>query len=255
MRTLAEVLFQTSTGGVSRGPLAPDLHQLKRVLPCGSFSGKRESMTRFFVDNREIPSPPPGFSSLDGILKHIEENHLPPDNVVREIHVDGTPVPLTDLRAIPAEFLCGIEKRARVEITTGSLREIACESLREASAYLDRAEPLIPLLASSFRTFPGPEAFANLKELYSGLYWLNLLLHRLEKNFGITFWDTSLHGTPFQEHQRKFLSVIQQLVDSQQKADFVLVADLLEYEILQFLPVWKELFSGIARKLETASTT
>ncbi len=212
-------------------------------------------MTRFFVNNSEIPSPPPGFSSLDGILKHIEENHLPPGNVVRQIHVDGTPVLLTDLRTIPADLLQGIEQRERVEITTGSLREIACESLREAIAYLERVEPIIPLLASSFRTFPGPEAFTNLKELYSGLYWLNLLLDRLGKNLGVTFWDIPILGTTFREHQQKFVAIIQQLVNSQERADFVLVADLLEYEIHPLLPVWRDLFSGIARKLEAASTT
>jgi hypothetical protein len=224
-------------------------------IALGHFSGKGEFMTRFFVNDREIPSPPPGFSSLDGILKYIEENHLPPDNVVRQIQIDGLPLLPAERNAVPFDIREGIEKRQKVEITTGSLREIACESVRESIAYLDRIEPVIPSLASSFQAFPGPEAFENLKELYSGFYWLNLLLDRLEKNFRLSFWETSLQGSSFREYQQKFMSVMQQLVGSQEKGDFVLVADLLEYEVLPLLPVWKELFSGIARRLETASPT
>jgi hypothetical protein len=206
-------------------------------------------MTRIFINEREIPSPPPSLTSLDAILKHIEQSYLAPKDVIRQIQVDGLPLLVDDSGTVPSNLIQGIEKRERVEITTGTLQEIARDSVREAISYLDRIETVIPSVASSFRVFPGPEAFADLKELCSGFYWLNVLLARLRECY------KSLLGVPLPEQHQRFISVLQQLVNSQENDDFVLIADLLEYEVLPFIPVWKEIFVDIARKMEAASTT
>jgi hypothetical protein len=205
-------------------------------------------MTRIFLNEREIPSPPPSLTSLDEILKHVEHSYLAPNDVIRQIQVDGLPLLLDESGAVPSDLIQGIEKRETVQITTGTLQEIACDSVREAISYLDRIETAIPSLASSFQVFPGPEAFADLKELYTGFYWLNVLLARLRESY------RSLLGAPLPEDYQRLVSVLQQLVDSQEKGDFVLIADLLEYEVLPIIPVWKGVFVDIARKMEAVST-
>jgi hypothetical protein len=205
-------------------------------------------MTRIFLNEREIPSPPPSLASLDEILKHVEHSYLAPNDVIRQIQVDGLPLLLDESGAVPSDLIQGIEKRETVQITTGTLQEIACDSVREAISYLDRIETAIPSLASSFQVFPGPEAFADLKELYTGFYWLNVLLDRLRESY------RSLLGAPLPEEHQRLVSVLQQLVDSQEKGDFVLIADLLEYEVLPIIPVWKGVFVDIARKMEAVST-
>lgn len=212
-------------------------------------------MARIYVNEGEIPSPPPGISSLDEILKHVESAYLRPNHVIRQVQVDGLPLFPDGLAANTFNLSEGTEKREKVEITTGSLREIAHDSLLEAISYLDRIEGVIPSLASSFQVYPGPEAFENLKELYTGFYWLNVLLDRLKTSFEIPFGNILLQGAPLREYHQRFISILRQLVDSQEKGDFVLVADLLEYELLPIIPVWKELFVGIAQRMEAAATS
>jgi len=206
-------------------------------------------MTRIFLNEREIPQPPLGPTSLDDVLKHLEHSYLTPNDVIRQIRVDGLPLLLEEPGEVPSDLLQGIEKREKVEITTGTLQEIACDSVREAIAYLDRIETVIPSLASSFQVFPGPEAFVDLKELYTGFYWLNMLLDRLRQSY------KSLLAALLPEHHQRFVSVLQQLIESQERGDFVLVADLLEYEMLPLIPAWKETFVEIARKIEAAPIT
>jgi hypothetical protein len=212
-------------------------------------------MTRLFVNDREVPYPPSGVSSLDGILKHVEGHYLPPDYVIRQVRIDGLPLVPAELNEAPPDLFEGLEKRQRIEVTTGSQQEIACESLREAISYLERIEGVIPSLASSFQAYPGPQAFANLRDLYTGFYWLNLLLDRLEKSFAVALSEIQLEGVALPEHHRRFLSILQQLVDSQEKRDFVLVADLLEYEILPIVPLWKQLFRSIGERIELTPKT
>ena len=208
-------------------------------------------MTRFFVNEREIP-PPLDVTSLDRILKYVEDGHLPPNSIIRQIHVDGFPLIPDTSPEDPPQLIEHIENREKVEIFTGTLPEIAHDSIADAIAYLQRIETVIPSLAAGFQISPGPEAFERLRELYEGFYWLNLLMDKLETGFHITSEDVVVRDVPAREYHRRFISILKQLIDSQERGDLVLVSDLLEYEILPLMPIWKEMFSIIAGKLSTA---
>jgi hypothetical protein len=204
-------------------------------------------MTRLFIDNQEI-TPPLDFSSLSQILKHVEDFHLRPNTVIREIQIDGTPlvVPTDEQKA---DYSFPIDRQEKVEISTGTITEIAQESIADALQYLKRVEAATPSLISSFQTSPSPEAFEGLKQLYEGLYWLNLLLAKLTTSFQLKIDDAPIQGIPVSEHHRKYISVLKNLIDSQQKRDFALIADLLEYEILPLVSVWSEMFGIVSDKV------
>ena len=201
-------------------------------------------MTRFYVNEREIV-PPPGIKSFDEILKHVDGNQLPPNSVVRMVNIDGNPI-RDDMLGDPAGIIKKMENGEKVEIITGTVEEIVHDSLSEAFAYLERAEEGIPALAQNFQADPGPESFRGLRQLYEGFYWLNLLLSKLSDNFEIPLDDVVVQGVPGGEHHRRFISILKQLMDSQEKGDMVLISDLLEYEIAPMVPIWKEMFQMIA---------
>jgi hypothetical protein len=209
-------------------------------------------MTKFYVNEREI-SPPLDISSLDKVLKHIEDVHLPPDSVVRQVQVDGIPLVPDDLPEAGPEILQQLETREKIEVYTGTMPEIARESIAEAIAYLDRIETATPELASSFQVSPGPGSFESLRQLYEGFYWLNLLMDKLETGFHVTFDDVLVENIPARDHHQKFISILKQLIDSHERGDFAMIADLLEYEILPLVPVWKEMFRIIEKKAGVAS--
>jgi hypothetical protein len=208
-------------------------------------------MTRFFVNEREI-TPPSNVSSLDQILKHVEVAYLPPDSVVRQIHIDGLPVmPAVSPDGSDAAFGI-IADKDTIEIFTGTLSEIAHESIREALEYLDRIESITPSLSAVFQISPGPEPFEKLCQLYEGFFWLNLLLDKLGKNFHFSLEDDVVQDKPVREHLQKFIGVLKQLIESQERRDFVLISDLLEYEIIPVVSIWKEIFNLVAQKVAAA---
>jgi hypothetical protein len=204
-------------------------------------------MTKYYVNEREI-APPLDVSSLDKALKEIEGAYLEPHSVVRQIHVDGVPVMPDDFPEAPSEMLQHLENREKIEIYTGTLTEIARESIAEAFEYLDRVEAATPDLASGFQISPGPESFESLRQLYEGLYWLNLLMDKLKASFHISMDDVRIQDVPAREHHQKFISVLKQMIDSHERGDFILIADLLEYEILPLVPIWREMFNIILEK-------
>jgi hypothetical protein len=191
-------------------------------------------------------------SSFEKLLDHIEEYDLPPNSVIRSIHVDGLPITTNSLKEDSSGIFKEMENRDKVEIVTGTIHEIALDSISEAMDYLDRVETATPSLAAGFQISPGPEAFESLRELYEGFYWLTLLMDKLETNFHLSLDDISIQGMPAREHHQKFISILKQLIDSQERGDFVLVADLLEYEVLPQAPIWKEMFGIMLDKLDVA---
>jgi len=204
-------------------------------------------MTRLFIDDREI-APPLDFITLNQLLKHVEVSHLPPNTVIRQIQIDGTPV-LMQLGEESGDFSFPVDQREKIEIFTGTIGEIARESIVDALQYLQRVEAATPSLISSFQTSPGPESFDGLKQLYEGLYWLNLLWAKLKANFQIVLNDTLIQGITESEYHKRYISALKNLIESQQKRDFVLIADLLEYEILPLVPVWRDLFGMVLEKI------
>jgi hypothetical protein len=203
-------------------------------------------MTRYFINAREI-APPVDLSTLDQILKHAEDYHLPPNSIIRQINIDGRPL-ISDSYPNPGEILKQVENRDKVEIFTGTVSEIAHESIVEALAYFDRIETVIPSLSSSFQIDPGPESFENLRQLLDGFYWINILLDNLAVNFQLDLKNCLIQGISVQAHMEKFIAILKQLIDSQQKGDFVLIADLLEYEVIPIIPIWKDIFRLLLQK-------
>jgi hypothetical protein len=201
-------------------------------------------MTRIYVDEREIPPPPVAFEYLEEVIRHVESNFLQPDAVIRNVYIDGQPLMGEGVEIGANARIAG---RGKVEIFTGTLKQIASDSLREAIAYVGRIEAAIPSIAQRFQIEPGPEAFKQLKQLLEGFYWLNMLVTKLSSAYGMDLQSTRILGILASEFYEKFTQILNQLVDAQERQDNLLIADLLEYEIQPLLPTWNQLFMEMER--------
>jgi hypothetical protein len=81
---------------------------------------------------------------------------------------------------------------------------------------------------------------------------MNMLLDRLVSNFQVRLDAVIIGGVPASQHHQKFISVLKQLIESQESGDLVLISDLLEYEILPLVGVWRELLRAVLNKANVA---
>ncbi len=206
-------------------------------------------MTRLFVDAYEVPFSQPGFTTIEEVVRHVENNHLAPGCVIRQINVDGAPLALENLFPESMEKGEWIRSRDRIQIITGTIWEAAAQSVREAAIYLVRIEPAIPRLAAAFHGSPGAEERACLRDLFEGLFWTNMLLDRLQSNFPASSAGTSVRDREFHEQHRRLSSVVGRLIDLQEKGQHVEIASLLETEVHPSIPGWIRLFDDIAGKI------
>jgi hypothetical protein len=210
---------------------------------------KRGGMVRIFIDNNEI-APPDDCSSISSILKYVDEAHLAENSAVRHIQVNGrllTPnnLPGSAQNVTPHR----LENPDKVELFTGNIAEIARGSISEVLDYLERIETLTPSLVKIVRTDPSPDSFRNVRLLYEGLYWMDLLFDKLKADFPVHLEAAQLGKGLEPECCRKSVATLKRLEESQEGGDFTRVSDLLEREILPFVPLWREMLIAMAQKV------
>ena len=202
-------------------------------------------MTRYYVNDREVEITS-DFSSFDQMLKYVEDRHIDPTAVIREVHVDGRPIAPESIHEDDGSFnrAGGWEK---IEIFTGTLAEIAVESIAGALDYLVKIENAAPALAVKFQDFPEAEDFGNFRSLCEGFYFLCILLDKLAIGYQLKLNEIIVRDISLSEHLKKFADIVNQLNEAQEKQEYLLIADTIEYEILPIVPVWKEIFETISR--------
>ncbi len=203
-------------------------------------------MTRLFVDKQEIAPLPARLNSLEQVVKLVEENHVPPNSVIKQVCLDGRPLMAGDGSNRLSER---IDSREKIEIFTGTLQEVAFESIQEAIAFLERLGATIQPLASSFRASVGAGEFCDLKRFYEGFYWTNVLLDRLMQSFHMSLDSIILDGESASRHQEKLGAVLKALIEAHEQNDFSLLADLLEYEIVPLIQRSTQIFAAVRERL------
>ncbi|MGD0308281.1 MAG: hypothetical protein ABSC02_03245 [Acidobacteriota bacterium] len=203
-------------------------------------------MTRLYVDKQEVAAIPQDLNSLDQVIRLVERDHINGDAIIRQIQIDGHPlIPDGNTHSLPD---C-IANKEKIEIFTGTLQEVALDSIQEAIAYLDRVEATTPVLANSFRNSIDASTFENLKQFYEGFYWINLLIDRLAQTFHVPLDAGEAGGALAGAHHAKLTSALKALIEAHEKMDFGLMADLLEYEITPLIQGSKEIFTAIRGRI------
>ena len=51
------------------------------------------------------------------------------------------------------------------------------------------------------------------------------------------------------DHHKNLISALKAVIDAQEKRDYALIADLLEFEVLPLVPVCKSLFAAVRERI------
>lgn len=204
-------------------------------------------MTRYYVNGKEVDVPS-DFSSFDQMLKHVETQYIEPGAIIRAVNGDERPLVLDSLRG-DSESQDRTSDYEKIEIFTGTLADIAGESIAGALDYLEKVVKDAPALAVKFQDFPESADFLELGNLCEGFYFLSVLLDKLMTCYGLKIDEIVVRGVSANDHLQKFAGIVQQLNGAQEKQEYLLIADTIEYEILPIVPIWKEIFEVFLQKI------
>ena len=174
--------------------------------------------------------------TLGDFLLHIEKEGVPQGNVVRSIKIDGqdSSPDSPEAQKIPLSEIATLE----VEIST--LSDIINKNIENADAYLIRLIPGIEKSVELFRMGNEQEANKFFINIIDGIDWLSQVLDMILTAKAISP-DTVFDGKSIKDRRASLVDLTQQMVDANKNQDWVLLADLLEYEILPYYQEWSNL--------------
>jgi hypothetical protein len=167
----------------------------------------------------------PAFQCWQDLLTELESQKLGADDVIASVHFDGDEVvQFRDAEALTVNLATVDE----VRVTAVNRDQVVRETIGQAEAYLKNLETAVLEVAELFRRHNLPQANAGLQELLTGIKLYVGLLRGI---------DLSLQGSiaPTRELIDQVLdpmaSTLEEQIKAQAQQDWMLVADILEYEL------------------------
>ena len=174
--------------------------------------------------------------TLGDFLVHIEKGGVVQGNVVRSIKLNGQEsspdssvtrkTPLLEIKTL--------------EIEVSTLSDVVDKNIENADAYLIRLIPGIEKSVELFRTGNEQEANQFFINIIDGIDWLSQVLDMILAAKAISP-DTVFDGKSIQDRRASLVDFTQQMVDANKNKDWILLADVLEYEILPYYQEWLDL--------------
>ena len=173
--------------------------------------------------------------TLADFLAHVEQGGVAQGNVVRSVKLNGQESSLES--SVSQQTLLSEIETLEVEVAT--LSGIINKNIENADAYLVRLIPGIEKAIELFRTGNEQEANQFFINIVDGMDWFSQVLDMILVAKEISP-NTVIDGKSIQDRRAYLVNFSQQMVDANKNKDWVLLADLLEYEILPYYKEWSD---------------
>jgi len=127
----------------------------------------------------------------------------------------------------------------------GEMHTLVLDVLNDVIFHATELQRFVPVTAGSFRCGDERRGIEQFIELITGLDWIVKSLDHVGIAKGLDFGTTTWEGEPLTAFAERFCSLLNEIAGAQQRRDWVLLADLLDYELVPFLERWTALFTEL----------
>jgi hypothetical protein len=198
---------------------------------------------KILIDDRPVEESEVTGDSLEAMLQNIIELHLPEGHLAQKVLVNGEhyveEVP-HDAAQVPR---AGIET---LKVITLSREDIASEFMDHGPEILGTILEAAPRVAELFRVADEAEAnehyLAFLESLQNFLKMVSLATDAL----GIGPETPFVDGRTLAQESEELNRIVQEMLGVQEDQDWVLLADLVEYDLYEALVRWQDGLPNLA---------
>ena len=167
---------------------------------------------------------------LDAILKSRQ------DSYIRRIWLEGQEVS----SSAQDTLMTSTSSIELLELELAYLADLLANNLGNAKEYLEKLIPGIQKAADLFRMGNEQEAHKFYLQILDGIDWFSPVVLNIVKSRG-----NEVEGQSLEDRQERLTGLMAQMLEANQNQDWVLLADLLEYEMIPFYEDWQETLSRI----------
>ena len=127
-----------------------------------------------------------------------------------------------------------------LELELALLQDLVANNLNNAKEYLEKLIPGFQKAADLFRMGNEQEANQYYLQVLDGIDWFSQVILTIINAQQNIFEEQSL-----EDRQKKLTNLMAQMLESNKNQDWILMADLLEYEMIPFYKDWQGVLSKI----------
>ena len=164
-----------------------------------------------------------------------------PDSYIRRIWLDDQEFPSDDREALqkkPSDI-------DSLEVELANLKDLVATNLANALDYLKKLIPGFEQAADLFRAGNEQEANKYYLQILDGIEWFSQVVSVI---MSPDEGETELPDTDdesLEVRQKKLTDLMSQMLEANQNQDWVLLADILEYEMVPFYKDWEKILSKL----------
>lgn len=189
-----------------------------------------------WLNGRLLPGETAG-GTLQEILENMVTQSMGDDATMSEVRINGVPYSLKDMG--PAERV-GRGGIARLEVETISSRQVALHFLANAEAFLEPIMEAVLQVAELFRVSDEREASQQYLRLLESVQLFLQTLDMARQSLNLDFDRVSWHDMSAEQRLLKLSGLVQDLLSAQESQDWVLLADVLQYDLVEELKGWRD---------------
>jgi len=186
------------------------------------------------INGAETQDPSFQGETLEEVMNAIVKSRQ--DSYIRRIWLDGQEVS-SDSQDTLKTLTTSVEL---LELELAELQDLLANNLTNAKDYLVKLIPGFQKAADLFRMGNEQEANQYYLQVLDGIEWFSqvvIIIVSTQKN--------KSEEKSLEERQKKLTDLMSQMLEANQNQDWVLMADLMEYEMIPFYKDWKEVLSRI----------
>lgn len=186
------------------------------------------------INGTETEDPSFKGETLEEVLNAILKSRQ--DSYVRRIWLDGQEVS----SSTPDTLKTSSATVDLLELELVQLKDLLANNLSNAKEYLEKLIPGFQKAADLFRMGNEQEANKFYLQIIDGIDWFSQVVLTI-----INAQQHVLEGQSLEERQKKLNELIGQMLEANKNEDWVLMADLLEYEMVPFYEEWQKVLLNI----------
>lgn len=126
-----------------------------------------------------------------------------------------------------------------LDLLTRNMVDMVCETMGYSDRHLELLCQETEKTATMYRQGDELEAHERLGMCISGLQWFLKALSALRGMMQLDFKTLPLKDTTVEAGLEEFVPIVEDLLEAQSEGDVILMADLLEYELIPRLTLWR----------------
>lgn len=173
--------------------------------------------------------------TLEAILDTMVKNT--PGSYIRRIWLDQQEFPSDDretLQKKPVDI-------NSLEVELADLKDLVATNLSNALDYLEKLIPGFDQAADLFRTGNEQEANKYYIQILDGMDWFSEVVNVVMSSEG----EGQEPENSLRIRQAKLTDLMSQMLEANKNQDWVLLADILEYEMIPFYKEWQTILSKL----------